>query len=120
MCQLCGRVHFATAEDAIGYAEGELEGLRQAAEKEPDKYVEDAFSTGISWGYIDGKTAVVDCPCNGLYKYERWILNHVDVISRFLRSHARNLQCYAGRIADAGQAAEDVRQAQIEATEKET
>jgi len=82
-CELCGRTHFATMESGI-YGEGELEELLEKAKNNPEKYIQDPSYDMISWGTIDGKQAVIGCPCNGLRKYEDFIWHNRTVILEYL------------------------------------
>ena len=83
-CELCGREHFGHGGD---YDEGELESLLEKQKSDPDKYREhDDF---VQYGYIQGKQAVIGCPCNGLYRFEKWILNHKYMIMEFLSGYAK-------------------------------
>jgi len=89
-CELCGRVHFATWDDGADWEEGELEELRANADKEPDRYIEDATCSSISWGYLDGQQAVWGCPCNIARKYEDWIWGHRELVTSYLRKRIRD------------------------------
>jgi hypothetical protein len=84
-CELCGRTHFGNGGD---YEEGEFENLQAKARSEPDKYIFHGDYDMVSYGYICGKQAVLDCPCNELAKYERFIWSHRDLISRYFVSRA--------------------------------
>lgn len=86
-CKLCGRTHFATMEANV-YDAGELEALRTKAKAEPDKYIEDPSYDSIPWGRIDGKQAVLGCPCNGLRHYEDFIWQNRHVILDYLERRA--------------------------------
>jgi len=79
-CELCGRVHFSEEGD---HEKGELERLREKAKEHPDRFTEDSDFT--PWGTIDGLQAVIDCPCNGLAKYERFIWDHRYLIMKYLK-----------------------------------
>ena len=87
-CGLCGRVHFATGDNHAGYDKGELEDLRQKAKAEPDKYIEDTISSGISCGELrPGGIVVWGCKCRRIEKYQQFILGNRDAIIRFLKAH---------------------------------
>jgi hypothetical protein len=81
-CGFCDRTHFVSDG---AYDEGELEELREKAEKYPDKYIENAMADSIRWGYIGGKQAVYECPCNEARKYEDFIWAHRHLIVKYLR-----------------------------------
>lgn len=86
-CELCGRTHFATLETGP-FDEGELEDLRAKAKKDPDRYVEDPGYDSVAWGMVDGKQAVIGCPCNGLRRYEDFIWGNRSVIAAYLRNRS--------------------------------
>jgi hypothetical protein len=88
-CELCGRVHFG---DGSGdYDPGELEDLQIKATAEPEKYIQHFDDDMVSWGMMDGKQAVIGCPCNKLTLYERFIWNHRNVIAKYLRDRVRQM-----------------------------
>jgi hypothetical protein len=89
-CELCERVHFATWDDGAGWEEGELEGLRANAEKKPDKYIEDATCSSISWGYLNNQQVVWGCPCNLAKKIEDWVWGHRRIISAYFKKRITN------------------------------
>lgn len=84
-CELCGRTHFN--DETGSFEEGEYEELCKNAEKEPDKYVQ-YRDESVHWGRIDGRQAVIDCPCDGLEKYEKFIWNNRYVIAKYLKARA--------------------------------
>jgi len=89
-CELCDRTHFATMEEGT-FDRGELEDLRAKAAKEPDKYIEDPSYDSISWGTLDGRQAVIGCPCNGMAKYEDFIWKNRYVIAKYLKRKSERL-----------------------------
>lgn len=82
-CEFCGRTHFATASEGH-FDEGELEGLREKALKNPEMYFEYPEYDSISYGHIAGNQAVVPCDCNHLRKYENFIWEHRGLITQYL------------------------------------
>lgn len=86
-CELCGRTHFSD-EDAGTFEEGEYEALVEKAKKNPDKYIGPSGDM-VSWGTIDGKQAVIGCPCNGLARYEEFIWRNQYVIAEYLKRRAK-------------------------------
>lgn len=98
-CELCDRTHFASGEPAF-FDKGELAELRAKAEKEPEKYLEDAGSDSLSWGRIDGKQAVIGCPCNGLRRYEDFIWQNRHVIAKYLAARAKDQLAQAQHDSD--------------------
>lgn len=93
-CGNCGREHFATYvsegygggdefddEESWAYYKNEAEeALKECPEgviiHEDDSFVECKDIGGISF--------VVDCPCNGLYKYEQFIWNNRNSIRDYI------------------------------------
>lgn len=98
-CELCGRTHFATLETAH-FDEGELDDLVAKAKKDPDKYVQDPSYDSVPWGTVDGKQAVIGCPCNGLRRYEDFIWGNRFVIAEYLRNRSAEAAERAGREAE--------------------
>ena len=96
-CEFCDRTYFATWCENDYDDEEELEELREQAKKEPDKYIEWGDVSSISWGTVDGKQYVLDCPCNGARKYEDWILRHRWIIAEYFKSRATKLKEEAER-----------------------
>ena len=90
-CEFCDRTYFCTWGNG-DYEEGELEELRKQAEKDPDKYIEIHDDDATSWGHIDGKQFVINCPCNSARKYEDWILDHRWVIAEYFKNRAKRLK----------------------------
>ena len=92
-CEFCGRLHFAHEGD---YEAGELERLEANAKKTPDKYVEHFDRDVVSWGYLDGKQAVYNCPCESLVRWEQFIWNERDMILKYykarMKTNSKNAQ----------------------------
>lgn len=89
--EFCGRTYFCTWGHG-DYEKGELEELMKQAEKEPDKYIEIFDDDAASWGHIDDKQFVINCPCNGARKYEDWILKHRWIIAEYFKNRAERLK----------------------------
>jgi hypothetical protein len=85
-CELCGRDHFGRDGD---FDEGELEKCEEAAAADPDKCV-DHGDESVSLVNIDGKQAIVECPCNKLVQYENWIWAHRFNIAEYLQIRSQN------------------------------
>lgn len=82
-CEFCDRTYFGGNGD---YDEGEYESLQSKAASQPEKYIEvDDFT---SYGYMDGKTFVLDCECNGVRGIENWIWAHRFVIAEYFEKRA--------------------------------
>lgn len=96
-CEFCDRTYFATWAESDYDEEEELVELREQAKKEPDKYVEWGDVSSISWGTLDDKQYVLDCPCNGARKWEEWILRHRWTIAEYFKSRAMKLKEEAER-----------------------
>jgi len=111
-CELCKRVHFATAEEGV-FEKGELADLRAKAKARPGAYIEDGSYDSVSWGTIDGQQAVIGCPCNGLRRYENFIWNNRFLIMEYLKQKAKDQLEEATRLAkDSAEAAEAVEKAE--------
>jgi len=89
-CELCGRTVFEDDERAGDWELGELERLRENADKEPDKYV--GFTDrSVGTGHIDGKQVVTNCLCNGLRRFENFIWSHRHIIADYVAKRARRI-----------------------------
>ena len=103
IASIAGRFHFTSEEEHAGeYSEKDWQELLDRAEKNPDKYV---YHGGwgdeyISWGYLDGKQVVADCPCHGARRYEDWILGHRYMISEYFKTMAKKWIEDAKRVCD--------------------
>jgi hypothetical protein len=89
-CDFCGRVHFATYGNEEFFDEGELEELYEKQKQNPEKYIEHYDCSNVSWGNLDGKQVVYDCPCDEekLSKYEDFIWKHRFIIAKYLKSRS--------------------------------
>lgn len=87
-CEFCDRVHFATFNNAGDYDEGELKDLLRKAKAEPDKYIEQDYSS-ISWGYLAGHQYVHGCQCNKARAHEDFIWDHRDRIINYLEKRTK-------------------------------
>lgn len=83
-CEFCGRTHFATGVGSF-IEEDEQEELRAKAKAEPDKYIEDGVSGGVSILIINNKQYVYGCPCQALVNYENFIWHNRERIARYLK-----------------------------------
>jgi hypothetical protein len=111
LCEFCGRVYFCYRGD---YDEGELEELQSKRAANPDKYIEtDDFT---SWGTINGKQFVIDCPCNGVRGIENWMWAHRYIIAEYFERRAKH---ELERAADSLDAATTVQRA-VEQLERTT
>ena len=85
----CGRQHYApenllASSDEDDY-KSMLEDVTEEKRKDPDGVVIHTDTDFVYAKDIDNRTFVVDCPCNGLRKYEDWIWNNKDVIRDYLK-----------------------------------
>lgn len=85
----CGRTHFADSERAGDWEDGELEGLRERAAKEPDKYIAHVNYDAVMSLYIRGIVVVVECPCGWLYRYERMLWEDRERILKYFATRQR-------------------------------
>lgn len=84
---VCGRVHFHGDERAGDWEEGELERLREKSKTDAD-----TISSGASYADCNGQTFVIDCPCNGLRKYEDFLWQHRRQIAGYLSTRSATLK----------------------------
>jgi len=80
----CGRTHYApgnlrNSDDEEDY-DNMLNDVLEEQKKDPEGVVINHEDDFIHAKDLDGKTFVVDCPCNGLRKYEDWIWGNRDSI----------------------------------------
>ena len=90
-CQMCGVEHYAS-NAGYDFEDGEIEAL------DADANTVDHGQASVSMGYIDGKQVVVGC-CDGVRKYEDFIVANRDVIVRFLKKRAERIKDNAEREA---------------------
>lgn len=86
-CEFCGKTYFATLEKGT-YDEGELEGLREKAKKNPEKYIEYPNDYTIHWGRLNGKQFVYECCDEEIFKFENFIWQHRFIIASYIRARA--------------------------------
>lgn len=94
-CGWCGRTHLCPDTDYNHYdddecsAEESMFRYRQYCEEEfkkyPDKIVLHYDVDCISAQEMNGIMFVLDCPCNGLYRYENFIWEQKDTIRKYLK-----------------------------------
>ena len=85
----CGRTHYAPSNLYDSDDEDDYMGMLNAAledqKKDPKGVIINYEDDFIYAKDIDGKTFVVDCPCNGLRKYEDWIWFNRNPIRNYLK-----------------------------------
>jgi len=94
-CGWCGREHLCPDTDYNHYDDDECSAeeskfrYRQYCEEEhkkrPDEVVLHYEVDGINAREMNGIMFVLDCPCNGLYRYENFIWTHKDTIRNYLK-----------------------------------
>ncbi len=86
LCTDCDRTYFVTSPGHGDYEEGEIEDLRERAEREPDKYIEvsdfDSVSFMIHPG--TGKQIVTGCICDPTRGLSEWIESHAQQLTKYL------------------------------------
>ena len=85
----CGRTHYAPSnlydsDDEDDYTNMLNDALAEQ-KKNPDGVIINYEDDFVYAKDIDGRTFVVDCPCNGLTKYETWIWSNRDSIREYLK-----------------------------------
>lgn len=95
----CGRQHYAPENLYGSDHEGDYESMLASAlaEKADDEDgVVIHYNTDFVYAKdIDNKTFVVDCPCNGLRKYEEWIWNNREIIRDYLKVRVEQEHAWA-------------------------
>ena len=88
----CGRVHYSTHHSDVNiYERGELEGLENKAEEDPDKYIGHDHTVGTM--HVGGYEEVVfDCPCDSFDRVESFIRNNAVSIKSYLKKWAEDLR----------------------------
>ena len=85
----CGRMHYAPGNLANSDDEDDYQNMVDCAlaeqKKDPNGVVINYEDDFIFCKDIDGRTFVVDCPCNGLRKYEDFIWASRDAIREYLQ-----------------------------------
>lgn len=85
----CGRTHYApgnlyNSDDEEDYTSMLNDALAEQ-KKDPEGVVIDYEDDFVYSKELDGKVFVVDCPCNGLRKYEDWIWSNRDSIRDYYK-----------------------------------
>ena len=85
----CGRTHYAPSnlydsDDENDYTDMLNDALAEQ-KKDPEGVVINYEDDFVYAKEIDGKTFVVDCPCNGLRRYEDWIWNNRNSIRDYIK-----------------------------------
>ena len=85
----CGRQHYAPRNLEDSYEERDypimLADILEEQKQNTDGVIINHEDDFIYTKDIDNKTFVIDCPCNGLRRYEEWIWNHREIIRDYLK-----------------------------------
>lgn len=86
----CGRMHYAPenlmdSEDETDYP-NMLADVTEEKRKDPDGIIIHTNADFVYCKEIDGKVFAVDCPCNGLTRYEDFIWANRNSIRRYLKA----------------------------------
>jgi len=65
--------------------EEDLAQIDKDTQANPDKFMEHDWDY-ITWGYLDGREFVPDCPCNRTDRYESFIWEHRRQILEYLKT----------------------------------
>jgi hypothetical protein len=88
MCDFCGRTFFEDDEKAGDWEPGELEGLRQKAITDPDRYRGVARIRRMTFG---AQVGVVGCPCNALRKAEDLFWKNRKSIMAYISARVKDI-----------------------------
>lgn len=109
-CGFCDREHVAIDSDNHGLSsvgedgKDETEGqyvfhhdcmrseIIENAQKDPDSWVLVRDVNHIHYSMVDGVAIPDDCPCNGLGRYEAFIIRELDMIKRYVAIKKLSLQ----------------------------
>jgi len=89
-CELCGRYHFASAA-GYDFLDGELARLDAQAQEKPDQFI-DHLADSVSWAYLSGRQVVVGCPCGEARKWEKFIVDHRELITHYLPLRLKRIE----------------------------
>lgn len=94
ICGWCGREHLCPDTDYNHYDDSECSAeeskvryclyCEEEKRNNPDGIVLHYDCDGIEAQEMNGTMFVLGCPCNGLYRYERFIWDHKETIGRYL------------------------------------
>jgi len=91
-CELCGITHVGSDGNVLSdnFGEEEFKKFKEKMAKNPEKYIHHPETDYVQWGTIDGKQAVIGCPCNKLSLYETLFWDSRHIISEYFSSRAKN------------------------------
>ncbi len=102
-CEFCGRYHFTP--DFQNQEGGEkYEEYSKKAELKPGGEFVEHDEDMVSWGMLDGKQYVVDCPCHAGVAYEQLFWKHLELISGYSIKRAVQMKQHAERVLERAQA----------------
>jgi hypothetical protein len=88
-CDFCGRLHLCPDSCDSGRDEDEMEAFRQYCfdekKRNPDGVILHEDYDCVIGRHLNGMTFVLNCPCNGLYRYEVFIWEHRNTIRNYLK-----------------------------------
>lgn len=90
-CEGCQRTYFASGDYRL-YEDGQLEELQEQKRLNPQSFVEISGYDDIEYGYLNGKTVVVDCDCNYVRNFERLFWNHRWLIEEFFKLRTKGMR----------------------------
>lgn len=80
----CGRCYFVTARGHGDYDDGELDGYKSKAEKDPDKYVECWAFDCVDLVRIGNRELVIQCACGEARRYLEFFEQNRDQLADFI------------------------------------
>lgn len=90
-CEACGRTYFVTSAGHGDYEEGEIEALREKAQREPDKYIEVPDYSSVSAMHWNGKEVVIGCLCDPTRSLATFIEKHAEQLTEYLRLYWKDM-----------------------------
>lgn len=94
-CDFCGRTYYV--ENGENMEPRELEELQRKRNEKPEFYIPISNANSISFGILNGKCFVWHCDCNYITAYEKFIIDHRQLIVRYLKKRALKLTDIANR-----------------------
>ncbi len=89
-CGFCGRLHLCPDNRYVERDNDDIEAYQkycdESKKKNPDGVVLNYDCDSVSSYEFSGLTFVIDCPCNGLSRYERFIWEHRGTIREYLKN----------------------------------
>lgn len=92
----CGVTYFNDDQGACDWEQGELEGLREKARLDPEKYK--AIDYTVATIEINGNRYSMDCECGEAAYHEKFIVDHSRQIAEYLNGRAKALRELADKV----------------------